>query len=140
MKSRNWLCTLNNPALDGLYKEYLEKWKTEAKARYVCGQLEKGAEGTVHLQYFLNFAEPTRVSALKKFCSKSHFEEVKVNNGAHTYCMKEDTRIEGPWEFGAKPVQRNNKADWDEVRNNAKAGDLDKIPAEIYVKHYASLR
>jgi hypothetical protein len=40
---------------------------------------------------------------------------VKVNNGAHTYCMKEDTRVAGPWEFGIKPVQRNNKTDWEAV-------------------------
>jgi len=109
---------------------------TTGKAKYVCGQLERGAEGTIHLQYFLNFAEPTRVSALKKHCPKSHFEEVKINNGAHTYCMKEDTRIDGPWEYGVKPVQRNNKSDWEEVKQKAKSGDLDSIPAEIYVKHY----
>jgi len=28
--------------------------------------------------------------------------------------MKEDTRVEGPWEFGNKPVRRNAKVDWDE--------------------------
>lgn len=103
MKSRNWLCTLNNPEFED-HADWLNKWVTQGKAKYCCGQLEKGAEGTVHLQYFLNFAEPTRVSALKKHCKKSHFEEVKVNNGAHSYCMKEDTRLSGPWEFGEKPV------------------------------------
>jgi len=30
--------------------------------------------------------------------------------------MKEETRIDGPWEFGVKPVQRNNKTDWEEVK------------------------
>ena len=49
--------------------------------------------------------------------------------------MKEETRLEGPWEFGVKPVERNSKADWEEVKQHAKAGDLDKIPADIYVKH-----
>lgn len=44
------------------------------------------------------------MAKLKKFCSKSHFEPIKVNHGAHTYCMKEETRIDGPWEFGVKPV------------------------------------
>lgn len=66
--SRNYICTYNNPP-EGLYKEYLEKWMTQANATYVCGQLEKGAEGTVHLQYYLNFAEKKRVSALKKHCN-----------------------------------------------------------------------
>lgn len=34
---------------------------------------------------------------MKKFDSKVHWEPVKVNNGADAYCMKEDTRVEGPW-------------------------------------------
>jgi hypothetical protein len=102
--------------------------------------MERGAEGTPHIQFFLNFKKAMRVSALKKHCSKAHFETVKVNNGADRYCMKEDTRVAGPWEFGVKPVRVNNKADWEEVKESAKTGQLDKIPAEIYIKHYSQLR
>jgi len=91
------LGTLNNPDL--IPQEYLEEYITKHGAKYVCGQLEKGAEGTVHLQFFVNFekANKKRLSGLKKICPKSHWEIVKINNGAHDYCMKEDTRVEGPW-------------------------------------------
>lgn len=65
---------------------------------------------------------------------------MKINNGAHTYCMKEETRLDGPWEYGEKPVQRNNKTDWEEVKKNAQTGDLDKIPSDIYVQNYFALR
>lgn len=65
---------------------------------------------------------------------------VKINNGAHNYCMKEDTRLEGPWEYGTKPVQRNSKEDWDAVKEAAKKGDFDSIPSDIFVKHYKNLR
>lgn len=54
--------------------------------------------------------------------------------------MKEETRLEGPWEFGKKPVQRASKEDWESVRTLAKTGKLDEIPAEIYVKHYHTLK
>lgn len=54
--------------------------------------------------------------------------------------MKTETRLDGPWEFGEKPVQRNNKQDWDKVREEAKKGNLDNVPADIYVKHYFALR
>ena len=54
--------------------------------------------------------------------------------------MKEETRVAGPWEFGVKPVQRNSKTDWEEVKENAQKGQLNKIPADIYVKHYSMLR
>jgi len=57
----------------------------------------------VHLQYFLQFKKPgKRLTALKKICTKSHFEAVTIDNGADQYCMKEDTRIEGPWTFGIR--------------------------------------
>jgi len=94
--------TLNNPTEFGM--EYLEKIHLATKARYTCGQLEKGAEGTQHLQFFMNFEKPTRCNVIKKIDNKLHIEVVKINNGAHTYCMKEETRLDGPWEFGIKPV------------------------------------
>lgn len=109
---------------------------TVGKARYVVGQLEKGENGTPHIQFFLNFKDKTRVSALKKHCAKAHFETVINNNGADKYCMKQETRVLGPWEFGEKPVERNKKEDWNEVWENAKKGNLEAIPKDILVKHY----
>lgn len=81
MACTNWLGTLNNPEV--ALADYLEAWITRGKAAYVVGQLEKGKEGTVHIQFFVNFKKPgQRLSYMKKFCSKAHFEEVRVNNGA----------------------------------------------------------
>lgn len=59
-------------------------------------------------------------SLKKNVCSKSHFEPVIINNGADEYCMKDDTRIEGPWEFGVKPKNKVTKqVDWDLVKKTA---------------------
>ncbi len=135
MSARNWIGTYNNPEPE-LIIDYLQKWNTVAKAVYVVGQLERGAEGTPHIQFFMNFKNETRLAALKKHCGKAHFEPVKKNNGADKYCMKEETRVDGPWEFGVKPVQRNSKTDWEEVKTKAQEGKLDQIPADIYVKLY----
>lgn len=62
------------------------------------------------------------------------------DNGASPYCMKEDTRIDGPWEFGIKPVKPDSKVDWQEVWEKAKEGDLMAIPDSIRVQHYTKLR
>lgn len=70
-QGRNWLCTLNNPAVDP--KDYLEAWSKQDGVLYVTGQLEKGAEGTPHIQYFVHFKSNVRPAKLKQFCSKSHF-------------------------------------------------------------------
>jgi len=138
LKSRNFLLTLNNPTVNTA--EYLETIHSKLKAVYTCGQLERGAEGTAHIQFFMNFKEPIRCAAIKKADNRLHIEVVKVNNGAHDYCMKEDTRVEGPYEYGTKPVQRNSKTDWEEVKQKAISGDLESIPADIYIKHYRTLK
>lgn len=103
--------TLNNPEDEA--EAYLKKMHDTLGAKYTCGQLEKGAEGTPHIQFFMNWKTQVRPAHIKKVDNRLHIEIVKINNGAHDYCMKEDTRVEGPWEFGIKPVQRNSKKDWD---------------------------
>lgn len=87
----------------------------------------------------MNFKVPIRGAKISKFWRHGHYEPVKVNNGADDYCMKEDTRVEGPWSFGVKPVKRNSKHDWDRVYESAKKGSWDEIPAELKVKHYGNL-
>lgn len=139
MAHQTWLATLNNPDVE--HQEYLEGYHTKHGADYVVGQLEKGSEGTVHLQFFVHFpkANKKRLAAMKKLDQRVHWEPVRVNNGADNYCMKEETRMEGPWEFGVRPVKRNSKTDWDRVFEEAKAGNFDAIPAPIRVKHYGNL-
>jgi len=58
----------------------------------------------------VNYKKPGKtLHFMKSHCSKSHFEHVRYDNGASDYCLKEDTRVEGPWEFGIKPARRNVK-------------------------------
>lgn len=110
MKSSNFLLVLNNP--DVTLTEYLEKVNNQLKPKYLVGQLESGESGTPHFQMFIAFKNPIRCSKIKKMDNRLHIDIVKRNNGADDYCMKEDTRLEGPIEFGEKPIRRNNKQDW----------------------------
>lgn len=89
----------------------------------------------------MNFKKPTRAAVFKRFDKRIHYEKVsRTEDKAAGYCLKEETRLEGPFEFGIKPVRRSSKADWDEVRKHAIAGDLEKIPSHIFVQHYGNLR
>ena len=99
--------------------------------------MEKGENGTRHLQFTIWFRTKARLSVFKGV--PVHAIPVTVDNGADAYVTKAETRIDGPWEFGVKPVKRNDKADWDLVRKQALAGELDKIPADIFIKHYSNL-
>lgn len=134
MKGRTWLCTLNNPDIT------LEKVHLLTEARYTIGQLEKGENGTLHLQFFQNFETSVRLAHYKKRLPEAHCELVKVNNGADRYCMKEETRVEGPWEFGEKPLQRNSRSDWDDVYLKAKRGQIEDIPKDILVRCYSNIK
>jgi len=97
--------TLNNPTDDDNTAEYLERIHLAMKAKYTVGQLEKGAEGTPHIQFFMNFSNPVRQAAYKRQDKRLHLERVaRTPNTAADYCMKEDTRVEGPFEFGIRPV------------------------------------
>jgi len=136
MKNTNWIITHNNPKFDT--QEYLAKWAPICK--YVNGQLEKGKEGTVHIQAYISLKSQSRLSALKKHDKSAHFEPVKFDNGASTYCLKEDTRIEGPYEFGTKPMNRQSKTDWEDILVKAKTGKIDEIPADIQIRCYNQLK
>lgn len=73
---------------------------------------------------------------MKKICKRSHWEPIRNDERAFDYCMKEDTRVAGPWEFGERPIRRNNATDWAMVRQAAKQGQLEKVPDDVFVKHY----
>jgi hypothetical protein len=70
-----------------------------------------------------------RLVALKKFDSKPHWELARNVDRSIVYCMKEDTRVEGPYEYGIRPIKRDSKVDWEEVKNAAVKGELSKVPA-----------
>ena len=90
---RTWLCTLNNPELT------LEQVHQRTEAAYTVGQLEQGANGTLHLQFVQNFKIPRRLAHYKKHLPQAHCEPVLVDNGVDKYCMKQETRVDGPWEY-----------------------------------------
>lgn len=139
---RNFVLTKFREGLDAESAEAWLKGLYEAVgAAYAVGQLEccPGTE-RLHVQAFLNFKKPVRPSKIKKADGDVHIEAIKRDNGAKDYCMKEETRVAGPWSFGVKPYRANNKADWKEVWANACAGNLEAIPESIRVIHYNKLK
>lgn len=76
---------------------------------------------------------------MKKINGRVHWELIRNDQRSYDYCMKEETRIDGPWEYGERPIRRNNATDWAQVKDAAKRGKLDEVPDDIYVKHYSNL-
>lgn len=61
------------------------------------------------------------------------------NAGCATYAIKEETRVEGPWEFGTPPPRPKEKIDWAKVKKDAEESKFDDIPPEAYVKYHHSI-
>jgi hypothetical protein len=112
------------------------------KFAYVRGQLEVGAaNGFRHWQLLVVGRKPIRLNAVKTlFGGRAHCEKSR-SAAADDYVWKEDTRVaDTQFELGERPFKRNSSTDWDSVKQSAKSGRLDDIPADIYVRLYGSLK
>ncbi|AMB42996.1 putative Rep protein [Circovirus-like genome DHCV-2] len=113
-----------------------------AGAKYVRGQLELGAgTGFLHWQIVVQFEKPQRLTAVKKLLGQSVHAEPTRSEAAVEYVWKEDTRVDGTqFELGNRALRRNDKKDWNQIRDDAKSGNMDDIPADVYIRCYNSLR
>lgn len=57
---------------------------------------------------FAQFQRDVTGKSISKIYSAAHNVPVLKDNGAKMYCMKEETRVEGPWEFGEYKDRRLN--------------------------------
>lgn len=73
-KSQNYIFTWNNPQVSLGELEMMAKAKG---ATAFIGQLEKGEEGTAHLQFFMRFASDRHFKSVKKDFPVCHIEAAK---------------------------------------------------------------
>lgn len=100
---RNVVITVNNP-VDNEYK--FPEWVS-----YCVYQLEKGENGTPHHQMYCEFERAVNMSTVKSWLPRAHIERRKgTQSQAIDYCTKEDTRIDGPWEYG-EPKRQGARSD-----------------------------
>lgn len=127
---RNWMFTEFNFDID-----WDEKLKELASLEYYCVQKEKCPDtGRIHLQGYLELANGCTLTGLKKRLKKhmcwpsTHLDPRKgTQEQAVAYCTKDDSRIEGPWEWGKKNIQ-GERSDLIELRdavlNGARLRDI----------------
>ncbi len=103
--SRAWFFTLNARE----EQELPARWEALPQgATYMVYQKEKGTEGQrEHYQGVVRFSQQVGMSTAKTRLGHDwiHLEVVRAEEAAQKYCMKEDTRLDGPWELGEKPQQ-----------------------------------
>lgn len=132
-KARYWILTIP----ENLFTPYLPPGCT-----FIMGQLEKG-EGTgyLHWQVLVALKDSSRLAAVKKIFGEGIHAEPTRSDAADKYVHKEETRVEGTqFKLGDKPIKRGSSTDWKKVVEYAKAGQLDKIPEDIFVRNYSTLK
>lgn len=97
---RNFVFTLNNPTVDEF--NALCTVQGTNHVRYILFQLEEGkVEGTPHYQGYIEFEQSVRKSHAIKLFPRASFRGRRGTQGeAMAYCVKNDTRVSGPWSFG----------------------------------------
>lgn len=89
-KSSYWSITINNPTEDDFIR--WEGLKGEKWVKKVMGQLEKGENGTPHIQGMLN-TDSVRFAQIKRVLPRAHIEVAKKPAALERYVQKEDTRL-----------------------------------------------
>lgn len=142
MSGRNWCFVWNNPTTTQL------EWPSFV--RYAVWQYEVGEEtGTPHLQGYVEFSKLMRLSGCRKILNKANWRtryKESTRDQARDYCLKERTRIEGPWEHG-QWVKDGERTDLQKVTDKIKDGaSLKEIFEEApettlkYTKNIQTLR
>lgn len=131
-QSRAFVFTLNNPVRDNIP----EDWFMAKNIVYCTWQLEKGKEGTYHLQgYFITKVnDKSKAGFTVKWCKENlaygaHYEKrAGTHKQAIDYCRKEESRVNGPWTLGEWKSEEENRA---EAGERAKKVNLMDIKAAI---------
>jgi len=134
-----WLCTLSCSEVSDLL--ILRCGELPPSVVWIRGQQEAGsAGGYLHWQFVVAFRKKVSLAGVKAVFGPSVHAELSRSESANEYVLKEETRVDGPWEHGAKPVRRNAKTDWESVWTAAQSGDLSAIPAQVRVVSYRTIR
>lgn len=121
MTSRYWLATEFNYGSDA--QEYLQLRAEHGAVLGVTGQLERTAEGRLHVQFAVRLRANRKPGWVKKHLSgTAHWEIAKDVSAAVDYCSKPESRVEGPWSFGSWELHQGARTDLAAVQSALDGG------------------
>ena len=132
--SKRWCFTVNN------YTPEDKNTFLSLPCSYLVLGNEVSPSGTPHLQGFVTFPNPHRLSAMKKINPKAHWEIAKgTSEQAATYCKKENDYVE----LGKVPTQ-GKRTDLEIFTNRLKQGEnvvaISNDLSPCFVKYSRGLR
>nr|WAE42589.1 MAG: replication associated protein [Cressdnaviricota sp.] len=132
--SRNYVFTLNNPLGD------LDLSSLTHVVKGAVWQKEKGESGTVHYQGYVRFKKQMSLLQLKALqpLLGAHWEPRKgTHSQALEYCIKESTRVSGPWYFGDIVLSSGKRNDLDSFLDAVKDGMTETDSFDLFPSVHA---
>lgn len=113
----------------------MDKWPEYVHVKYAVWQKEVSpTTGREHYQGYVQFDRPTRMSAVASILPGAHLEKAMGTAQANKeYCTKEDSRIEGPWEYGKMSTQ-GERSDLDDFARQIDEG----VPMSLIASEHKS--
>ena len=144
---RYWICTT---PFDDVTIDQLEALTLTDFVDYIKGQLEQGERtGYKHWQWILytreKYGKGGLINKLRQHAGNLYDStniEPTRSISVERYVWKEETRLGEMFVYGTKPIQINNKQDWDLIWNAAKerGAYAPEIPSALRVRHYRTLQ
>lgn len=122
------------------YHDLLKLEPSEHKATYVCWQKELCPDTErPHIHFCIAFENPRCWKPIsKRYGGCWMCRPFKLQNYIN-YCMKEESRMEGPWELGERPMQ-GSRTDGEEVKEmilgGAKVRDIAINAPDYYIRYH----
>lgn len=147
LRARNWVFTLNNPGADwtdagGVYQVAASAGPDEAKAAFpnfavfLSWQIERGKEGTSHVQGYMQCARAVDLGSVRKWLPRAHWEIARgTPEQCIAYTSKESTRVGGPWCWGT-PKKQGQRTDIDAMIGELNAGQFLRAIAIHYPSNW----
>lgn len=139
-RSRGWCFTINNWTHED--NDQVSDLFNVTGARYVIWGEEGKTTDTPHLQGFVYFNNPFRLQGVKKLLPRAHLEPMKGTPAqAAEYCRKEaDFQFLGEEPISSQEKGAKEKRRYEIAWEQAQAGDLELIDADIRVRLYGTLK
>jgi len=126
------------------YTPETEEAIKEIECKYLVFGREVGDSGTPHLQGYIVFLNQKTLSAAKSQIPQNpHLEVAKGNSKQNfDYCTKQDEEY---FEKGERPLTSKEKGETEKKRyerawEQAKAGDIEEIDADIRMRLYGTIK
>jgi len=121
--------------------DYTPSAELHSNVCYIKGQLEEGGNTSYrHWQVLVVLRRKGSLTTIKDIFGSRCHAELTRSKAASDYVWKEDTRVGEQFEYGTLPLKRNDPRDWDQIWEFAKAGHIDRIPADVRIQCYRTLR